>query len=127
MSSFATDIIIKKEGYKTEISLGKRISKLRREKKLTVQKLASELGIARSTLSGYETDAHQPDINTLKKLSDFYGVSIDYLTCQTDDPTPISSVRAVAHMENKEDLNYDALQEILYKTLKKLHEMEKKE
>ena len=98
----------------------------RKKMKMTQSNVASQAGISRNYLSQIENGTGVR-VNVAKKLSDFYGVSIDYLTCRTDDPTPLSSVQAVAHMENKEDLNYDALEEILYKTLKRLREMEKKE
>lgn len=59
--------------------LGERLTKLRKNKKLTQQELAKRIGITRSSLSQYEVNNRQPDYNTLKKFSDFFNVSIDYL------------------------------------------------
>ena len=56
-----------------------RIRELRKEKKLTMKELGKMCGLAESTISLYETDKHEPDNSTLVKLSDIFGVSVDYL------------------------------------------------
>ena len=57
----------------------KRISDLRKEKKITQAKLAQIIGIGRSTLAMYETGGSEPDFATASKLADYFGVSVDYL------------------------------------------------
>ena len=42
-------------------------------------KIAKALGIAQTTYSGYERGESEPDIETLKRISGYFGVSIDYL------------------------------------------------
>ena len=37
------------------------------------------MGIVRTTYSNYESGNRQPDNETLKKLADFYEVTVDYL------------------------------------------------
>lgn len=59
--------------------LGERLTKLRKNKKLTQQELAQELKISRSSLSQYEINKRQPDYETLKLIADYFQVSIDYL------------------------------------------------
>jgi transcriptional regulator with XRE-family HTH domain len=60
-----------------------RLKKLRIDKKLSQQHMADFLGITRQGYGKYENsdekNSSQPDFETLKKLSDFFGVSIDYL------------------------------------------------
>jgi len=41
--------------------------------------VAEKLNVAKSTYSGYENNKSTPDYNTLKEISLFYNVSIDYL------------------------------------------------
>ncbi len=61
------------------MSLGKRL-KTEREKKHWSQKfVAKKIGITNTVLSNYERDYRDPDTDTLKKLADLYGVSIDFL------------------------------------------------
>lgn len=66
--------------------LGKRLSELRKEKGMTQEELAKALNITRSALSLYEIGKRDPDSATLKKIADFFGVSIDYLLGRTDLP-----------------------------------------
>ncbi len=52
---------------------------IRKQKRYSQQKVALDLCISRECLSHYESGARNPDIEMLIKLSDYYGVSIDYL------------------------------------------------
>jgi len=56
-----------------------RLRELREEKGITQSQLAKNLGFSRNTISQYETGAREPDIQTIKKLCDFFGVSAGYL------------------------------------------------
>ena len=56
-----------------------RIKQLRKEKALTMKQLGVAIGVAESTISLYENGKRQPDNETLSKLADFFGVSVDYL------------------------------------------------
>jgi len=68
--------------------LGARIRKMRKQKSMTQQDLAEKLGLAKSTISQYETGVNEPDAETLRKLADILGCSVDYLVGRTDDPIP---------------------------------------
>lgn len=52
---------------------------LRNAKNYSQQKLANLIGVSRSTIAMWETGASQPDNDTLSRLADFFGVSVDYL------------------------------------------------
>ncbi|MGN1410247.1 MAG: LexA family protein [Eubacteriales bacterium] len=56
-----------------------RLKELRVEKKLLQKDVANYLGVNRTTYVKYETGASQPDNDTLKRLADLFGVSLDYL------------------------------------------------
>ncbi len=43
-------------------------------------------GIEQALLSKFETGERVPPTETLITLADFYGVSIDYILCRTDNP-----------------------------------------
>lgn len=70
------------------MTLGKRIANLRTEKKLTQEELAKIIGISRGSLSMYEIDKREPDMATLKKIADFFDISVDYLLGLTDIRNP---------------------------------------
>lgn len=55
------------------------IRNLRKEKGLSQEKLAKELGISKSTLGLYETGDTLPDIETSSKIAEYFNVSLDYL------------------------------------------------
>jgi len=57
----------------------KMLKQLRKQRGLTQSELGEIVGVAKSTLSLYETGTREPDIETLKKFADFFGVSIDTL------------------------------------------------
>lgn len=58
--------------------LGKRLKKIRKEKKITQEEISVFLGVKRQTYSAYERGVSVPDSLTLKKLADYFGVSTDY-------------------------------------------------
>ena len=62
----------------------KRLREVRKTKKVTMKELGAFLGISESAVSLYETGKSQPDHETLKKIADYFGVSIDYLLGRTD-------------------------------------------
>ena len=52
---------------------------IRKEKKLNQLKVALDLNISREALSHYENGKRSPDIQMLRKLSEYFNVSIDFL------------------------------------------------
>lgn len=53
--------------------------KLCAEKKVTPAAVRAELGIGQSTMATWKSKGLTPKYDTLKKLSEYFGVSIDYL------------------------------------------------
>ena len=62
-----------------------KLKELRNEKNLTLNKLSEKINISPQVLSRYERGDREPDIKTLITLSDFFGVSVDYLIGREDD------------------------------------------
>ena len=56
-----------------------KLKELRIKHNLTQQQIAEILKITQFTYSNYENKKTQPDIEILKKLADYYQVSLDYL------------------------------------------------
>ncbi|MBQ9116730.1 MAG: helix-turn-helix transcriptional regulator [Clostridia bacterium] len=52
---------------------------IRKQKKYTQLKVAMDMNISREALSHYENGKRSPDIQTLRILSEYFGVSIDFL------------------------------------------------
>lgn len=58
---------------------GSKIAELRKQKNLTQAELGAELSISAQAISKWENGLSEPDINSLKKLSELFEVSIDEL------------------------------------------------
>ena len=65
------------------MEFGEFLAKLRKERGILQKELANYLNVTVATISNYEKGVHSPDLNTLVKLADFYGVSTDYLLQRT--------------------------------------------
>lgn len=63
--------------------LGDMIAELRRDRRITQSVLAKHLSVSVATISHYESGVNYPDIATVLKLADFFGVSVDYLLGRT--------------------------------------------
>ena len=55
------------------------LRQIRQKKGYSQLKVAMDLSISREALSYYETGRRSPDLQMLRLLSDYFGVSIDYL------------------------------------------------
>ena len=53
------------------------LKSLRRERKMTQGKLAKVFHISQTSVSKYETGEAVPDLETIVKMADFFGVSLD--------------------------------------------------
>lgn len=56
-----------------------RLKQLVAETGITQQKLADDLGLSIQSVNYYIHDKREPNIATLIKLADYFGVSVDYL------------------------------------------------
>ncbi|ALS27853.1 Xre family transcriptional regulator [Paenibacillus sp. 32O-W] len=61
------------------MTMGERLKELRLKRNLSQEEVARQIGITRSAYSHYEINNRQPVYETLIKLSDFFGVSVDYM------------------------------------------------
>lgn len=64
---------------------GDRLKELREDKNMNQDELASLIHLTRSAISSYETNTNVPSLEIAIKLADVFEVSLDYLTCRTDE------------------------------------------
>lgn len=62
-----------------DMTIGKRIALLRKEKGLTQEELANHMGVSPQAVSKWENDQTCPDISALPKLARLLGVTVDEL------------------------------------------------
>ena len=58
---------------------GERLKQARLGQQLTQKAVAEQLHVSRQTISSWETEHSYPDIDSLLRLSDLYGLSLDTL------------------------------------------------
>lgn len=71
------------------MTLGDKLSKLRKENNYTQEQLSDILGVSRQAISKWESDASYPETEKLIQLSDMYHCSLDYLLrdeMESDNP-----------------------------------------
>ncbi len=59
-----------------QTKIGNFIRELRKEQKLTQEELAEKFGVARRTVSRWETGSNMPDLDILIEMSDFFRVDL---------------------------------------------------
>lgn len=59
--------------------LSNKIKALRKEHNMTQSDLAQKLNVAQGAVAMWETDKRTPDVDMLKKIADYFNVSVDYL------------------------------------------------
>lgn len=61
------------------MSFGNILRELLNDRGVTQKQLAMSLNIAASTLGNYIQNSREPDFETLKRIADYFDVSVDYL------------------------------------------------
>lgn len=51
-----------------------RIRILREERGINQQRLAAELNVTQAMISKYELEISEPDLNTIRRIAEFFGV-----------------------------------------------------
>lgn len=64
---------------------GERLKKLRIERGYTMEEVGKLIGVKKSSYASYESKYRQPPLEKLKRFSDLYGVSVDYILGLTNE------------------------------------------
>lgn len=89
---------------------GKRLKELRIQRDYTMQDIAENIGVARSTYAGYETQDRFPPIETLSRLAKCLKTSTDYLIGLTDNPDPKEPTHDIdEYLRTINDLNWNGI------------------
>jgi len=83
-------------------SIQERLWELRKDKGLNLEELSKLTGISKSALGSYEKEDYK-EINhgNLITLADFYGVSVDYLLCRTENKEQINTPLTELHLNDE--------------------------
>mgnify|MGYP002620561049 CR=1 FL=1 len=83
-------------------TIQERLWELRKDKGLNLEELSELTGISKSALGSYEKEDYK-EINhgNLITLADFYGVSVDYLLCRTENREQINTPLTELHLNDE--------------------------
>ncbi|MFS4469605.1 helix-turn-helix domain-containing protein [Maribacter sp. 2210JD10-5] len=88
------------------MSLGQKITKIRKEKKLSQVDVASYVGVSRDAISKYERDDIVPSVENANKIAQILGVSLDYLMSE-DDNLEVVDIDMLNRMKEIQRLSED--------------------
>lgn len=79
---------------------GKRLKEVRMKKKFSQEDVAKKLNVSRQAISKWENDKTEPDLKSLKMISELYEISLDELlmfgdkeVCEkTENPVPKTTI-----------------------------------
>lgn len=77
-----------------KLTIGQKISALRKGKSLTQEELAEKLGVSPQAVSKWENDISCPDIMLLPELAEFFEVTTDEILGCVKDKRPVELVPA---------------------------------
>lgn len=79
---------------------GKRLAALRKQIGISQYDLADQLGLSRGQLSNYELGTREPDFETLRKITEYFDVTADYLLGFSNKQTEAGSDSALPPSHN---------------------------
>ena len=84
-----------------------KFNKVLQEKGLTAYKVAKDTGVSRSTLAAWKKNEYTPKLDKLQKLANYLGVSISYLTGESDEIDDTQQVQTLnGYYVDKETAEY---------------------
>ena len=67
------------------MTLGEKLSKLRKENNYTQEQLADVLGVSRQAISKWESNLTYPETDKLIRMSELFNCSLDYMLKDTEE------------------------------------------
>lgn len=90
------------------MTLGDKLSKLRKEKNYTQEQFADILSVSRQSVSKWESDNAYPETDKLIRISELFGCSLDYLLKETNETEssdePNVSIRKILREKKSEKI-----------------------
>lgn len=97
------------------MNVGKRITELREDKKITTNRLANMAGISQSYLRDIELGGKNPTVEILSYICDALNISLSDFFTETQSDVPVQLMSAVKMLDREEQ---EALALFIYKMKK---------
>jgi transcriptional regulator with XRE-family HTH domain len=109
-------------------TIGKKIKKLRNDRKMTQQELADEIGVSESTVSLYESDTRKPSFKALSRIAKVFDVTeAFFLNAEESNNGEIKNENirmAARNMEKLSDADVQTINTLIKSLLKTAKEGE---
>ncbi|MBP1990285.1 helix-turn-helix domain-containing protein [Paenibacillus eucommiae] len=89
--------------------LAKRLKYLRKQRKMTMQQMADQLGIAKSTYAGYESGHRHPTLEAMQDIAKALNTSTDYLLGLMENHDPVHQTQNAREFLNRASLHWDGV------------------
>ncbi len=87
-----------------------KLKSLRKQRGITQEQLANDLGIGVSTIGMYESNIRNPSYKVLKQISNYFNVSVDYLV---NEPGHKDSFNLDFYIERMQELSPEEREKVL--------------
>ena len=84
--------------------LGERIKEYRESKKMTQKDIAEILEVEPGTISKYESGMIEPNIESIKRLAETFGITIDELLKNEDEKFDISQIDILEYLKEQKEM-----------------------
>lgn len=95
------------------MKLPEMMAELRKDRGLLQKDIARLLGVSIGTVSNYETGVHNPEIESLIKLANYFDVSVDYMLGRVKFRSGLDVLNSPIILNNKEITAGELLNDIL--------------
>lgn len=89
------------------MDIGNKIKQLREENNLTQKDVAKILEVEPGTISKYESNLIEPNIKSLIKLSDTFGVSVDEMLKEDEEEFDVNDIDILATLIEQKEMKLD--------------------
>lgn len=96
------------------MEFGDRLKAARNNMGLTQEQLAEKIGVAKSTLAGYEKGNREPDVFKIKKLIEILGIDADYLLDINKEAPETETPESEADLQERVQMLTDAFESCGY-------------
>lgn len=85
-------------------AFGRRVKKLRKQRKWTQKELAEKLDVRFAQLNKYESGLHVPPVEKIIQLAEIFDTTVDYLlTGNRSEETPLHNIRLLQRFRELEN------------------------
>ena len=84
------------------MTLGEKLKMLRASRGLSQEQLAAELDVSRQAISKWECGDSTPDLDKLRTICTYFGVTTDYLIWEHEEDVPQTAAVSYTHLRAHE-------------------------